>query len=79
MYRQDLLEQAIEKSGLRRRYIVKELGISYASFSGKLYGKVEWKTPEVHKLCKVLRISKSDMIRIFFADEGNKMLTEVSV
>lgn len=76
VYRRDLLEQAIENSGLRRRYIVEQLDMAYASFNSKLSGKVEWKTPEVHKLCKILHINKTDMLRIFFAEESNKVLTE---
>ena len=68
VYRQDLLEEAIEKSGLRRRYIVEKMGIAYASFSNKLNGKLEWKTQEVNRLCKILSLNKTDMFRIFFAE-----------
>ena len=68
VYRRELLEQAIEKSGYRRRFIVEQMGIAYASFSNKLNGKLEWKTQEVNKLCKLLGINKTDMFRIFFAE-----------
>ena len=44
----------IEVSGLKLKYIAKELNISYMTLYRKLHGKSSWKYEEVEKLKKLL-------------------------
>ena len=46
--------KAIEESGLKLKYVAKELNISYMSLYRKLHSKSSWKYEEVEKLKKLL-------------------------
>ena len=46
--------KAIEESGLKLKYISKELNISYMTLYRKLHSKSSWKYEEIEKLKKLL-------------------------
>ena len=46
--------KAIEESGLKLKYIAKELNISYMSLYRKLHSKSSWKYNEIQKLKELL-------------------------
>ena len=46
--------KAIEGSGLKLKYVAKELNISYMSLYRKLHSKSSWKYEEIEKLKKLL-------------------------
>ena len=64
----ELLEQYIEKSGYKKSFIAKHLGISSYALSMKITNKPEFKGSEMDMLCKLLHIGVRDRMRIFFAN-----------
>lgn len=65
----DLLEEKIEKSGLKKNFIAQTLGLSPYGLAKKINNETEFKTSEVDGLCKILNISDlAEKDRIFFAN-----------
>ena len=65
----DLLNEVIEKSGLKRRYIAKSIGLSAYGLANKINNVTEFKTSEINGLCELLKIdSLEEKDRIFFAN-----------
>ena len=62
-----LLEEVISKSGYKKSFIAKALGISAYALALKINNKNEFKANEIDILCKLLNIGVSDRMRIFFA------------
>ena len=62
-----LLEQYIEKSGYKKSFIAKALGITAYALALKINNKSEFKANEIDILCKLLNIGIRDRMRIFFA------------
>lgn len=60
-----LLDDYIEKSGLRVGYIVETLGISRQAFDMKRKGKYSFRAPEVYVLCDLLKIPEDVKPQIF--------------
>ena len=58
---------AVQRSGLKKRYIADQAGISYDTFLKKMSGTVKWKTDEAQEVSKPLRISRAERDGIFFA------------
>ena len=67
MTKTSLLEQYIEKSGYKKSFIAKQLGITAYAFSLKINNKSEFKASEMTTLCKLLKINAKDREAIFFA------------
>lgn len=64
------LNEIIEKSGLKKNYIAKCIGITAYGLSKKINNINEFKASEIETLCKLLKIdSLKDRQRIFFATE----------
>lgn len=61
----ELLDQFIEKSGLRVGYIVETLGISRQAFDQKRKGAISFRAPEVYVLCDLLKIPDDMKPKIF--------------
>ena len=59
-YNTDLLDEYIEKSGLKIGFIVDKLGISRQAFDKKRKGKAAFRASEVFVLCNLLNISNED-------------------
>lgn len=62
-----LLEQYIEKSGYKKSFIARQLGITAYGFALKANNKSEFKGSEMTILCKLLKINAKDKNAIFFA------------
>jgi hypothetical protein len=62
-----LLEQYIEKSGYKKSFIAKQLGITAYGFALKISNKNEFKASEMTILCNLLKITAEDKEAIFFA------------
>lgn len=62
----ELLRKKIEESGLKIRFIAEKIGLTYYGFSKKMNNESEFKVTEVKALCDLLKISDSDMMKIFF-------------
>ena len=60
-------DEAVQKSGLKKRYLAEQIGMSYDTFLKKTGGVVEWKVGEAQAVSKVLRISVAERNAIFFA------------
>ena len=48
------INQAIKKSGLKKKWIAQELDITYNSLRRKLLGEVKWSNLELEKIYKLL-------------------------
>lgn len=65
----ELLDKAIEDSGLKVSYIVDTLGISRQAFDKKRKGDYAFRKSEVYVLCDLLRISDDALkTKIFFPE-----------
>ena len=62
-----LLEHYIEKSGFKKSFIAKKLGLTAYGFTLKVNNKSEFKASEMTILCKLLQINAKDKEAIFFA------------
>ena len=66
-----LLREYINRSGLKRTYVAKKLGLSYQGYLNKESGKSEFTQSEIQDLCDLLSITALDKERIFFAKAGD--------
>ena len=48
------IEEAITKSGLKKKFIAQELDMTYNSLRRKLIGQVKWSALELEKIYKIL-------------------------
>ena len=65
-----LLEARIAKSGLKKSYIAKAMGLSSYGLTLKIKNSNEFKASEITKLCEILSISNlEEKNAIFFAPE----------
>lgn len=60
-----LLNEYIQKSGLKIGFIVETLGISRQVFDKKRKGDVPFRAPEVYVLCDLLNIPEAIRPKIF--------------
>ena len=67
MTNKDILERYIEKSGYKKSFIAKKLGITSYGFLLKINNKNEFKATEIETLCTLLHIGVADRMAIFFA------------
>ena len=66
------LERLIDKSGLKKIYIAKALGISRQGFTNKCKNKNPFTATEISILCELLNITRLvDKERIFFCGESD--------
>lgn len=63
----DLLEEMIQKSGLKTAYICEQLGISKQAFYQKRKGEVAFRQSEVYVLCDLLRIADESLKNDIFS------------
>lgn len=61
-----LLEDAIEKSGLKISYILDKLGITRQAFDRKRKGQYAFRQSEVYVLCDLLNLDDDMRSLIFF-------------
>ena len=64
-----LLLEHINRSGLKRNYIARMLGITTYALAQKIHNIREFKASEIYTFCQVLGISSPEIAEtIFFAD-----------
>ena len=68
MTNSSLLVQYIDKSGYKKSFIAKKLGISAYAFMLKVNNKSEFWASEITILCDLLNIPAQDKESIFFAN-----------
>lgn len=61
-----LLGACIERSGLKKNYIAREIGIAPATFRFKCRGDYQFTQNEIVNLTHLLRLSQSERDQIFF-------------
>lgn len=65
-----LLDEKIEKSGLKINFICEQIGISRQRFHDKKTNKAKFRQSEIYVLCDLLNLEdKEEKIAIFFAKE----------
>ena len=62
-----LLNEMINDSGLKVKYVAQGLGITYYGLLKKLKGETEFKASEISKLSSILGMSAEKRDEIFFA------------
>lgn len=68
----DILQEKIEKSGLKLSYIAKEMGISRTSLYKKIRNQTPFDQYEIDDLCNVVGITLTEKELIFFGNDVNK-------
>lgn len=64
------LNEIIEQSGLKKRFIAETMGLSPYGLSLKINNTNEFKTGEIERLCDILHIEDvNDRDAIFFANK----------
>ncbi|MBQ1290393.1 MAG: toxin-antitoxin system, antitoxin component, Xre family protein [Lachnospiraceae bacterium] len=67
MTNKELLEKAIEKSGIKVMKLMEAAGIkSYATFRGRMNNDTEFTASEIQALTDALQLTSSERDRIFF-------------
>ena len=64
----ELLDKAIDKSGLKSSFIAEKLGISRQAFNKKRLGKTAFRQSEVFVMCTLLKLSDAECMQIFFPE-----------
>lgn len=67
MIQYDELNRRIAESGLTKTFISGQMGLSTNGLRKKLDGRSSFTIDETTTLCNVLHFSKSELLRIFFA------------
>ena len=62
-----LLEDYIDRSGYKRSYIAKRLGVSSYTLAMKINNESEFKASEIDSMCEILSIDMDQRMAIFFA------------
>ena len=66
----ELLEEKITKSGLKKSYIAKAIGLSPYGLTLKIHNENEFKASEIEKMCILLGIDNlEERCAIFFASK----------
>ena len=69
MVNTQLLDEKIEKSGLKIGFIVDKLGISWNGFNKKKTGKIPFRAAEIYVIGDLLSLNDAEKDEIFFADK----------
>lgn len=69
MFNKKKFNEAVLKSGYRRRYIADEMHIGYSNFKKRCQGVVDWKGPEIAALKRILNLDGDDVMDIFFDED----------
>lgn len=64
------LNRIIDESGLKRRWLAEQLGLSAYGFLKKINNETEFKPSEITRLCELLSIKPlSKRMAIFFSEK----------
>lgn len=69
MLNQELLANAIKRSGKTNKFLAEKLGMSSTGFYLKRSAKNDFTTSEIYILCHELNLKKNDMVKIFFDEK----------
>ena len=61
------LKNAMERSGLKYRFIAEKCGLSYQGFLNKVHNITAFTAPEIVTLRNLLELSPDESEKIFFA------------
>lgn len=67
MLNTDLLAESIRQSGKSNKFLAEKMGISTTGFYMKRRGERPFKSTEINILCDELTLTKSELVKIFFA------------
>ncbi len=67
----ELLNKAIEESGMKINFIAEKIGLSYFGLSKKINNITEFKASEIAKISDILKLPKEKRDEIFFADKSD--------
>lgn len=70
MTNRKLLEEAIQKSGLKKSHIARALGMSRPTFNSYMEGRQEFRVSHMNILCALLKIDYPQRESIFFGQSG---------
>lgn len=66
-----LLEEAIQRNGVKKGFLAEQLGVSRATFSALLRNETEFRASQIRVLCEILHINDpAEMEAIFFTPGG---------
>ena len=67
----ELLEKAIQHSGLKKAFLAEKIGLTPAGFRNCVTNKAEFKASQINILCELLSIDSLERKEaIFFTDFG---------
>ena len=66
MFRADVFDEKMKKSGLKKRFIAGKLGMAYDTFLKKTAGTVQWKVDEAKDVAEILHLNRFERDNIFF-------------
>lgn len=70
MTNKELLERAIERSGIKVAKLMEVLNIkSYATFRGRMNNETEFTASEIQAISNILQLTASERNEIFFAQD----------
>lgn len=61
-----LLDEAIQRSGIKTSFLIEKLGISNNAFYKKKNGQIKWRKSEIYVVQDILRLSDVEVLKIFF-------------
>lgn len=64
----ELLNLKIKESGFKKEFLAKEIGIKRSTLYKKVNNQLDFKDKEIQKLCKLLKLTKTETFQIFFGN-----------
>ncbi len=64
-----MLQEKIQESGYKLRFIAKKIGLTYQGFLKKSRNETEFKAREIQGLKELLNLTDSERDAIFFAED----------
>ena len=68
MTKSKMLNEIIDKSGIKRGYIAQQMGLSRFGLLKKINGENEFKANEIQKMCNILEITNLEKKEEIFFD-----------
>ena len=66
MVNTELINEVIERKGLKLKYIANEIGITSSALRKKIDNKSEFKVSEAYKFCEILGVDGIKLKKEFF-------------
>ena len=65
-----MLEDAIARSGLKKGFIAKRLGVSRAGLANLIHNRAEFRASQMNIMEELLKLTPKEKDAIFFAKDG---------